>query len=119
MECAIQLSDGKEDYRHALLALRQNIRENPHLNWSVEYIAECIGISRSHLQRLYREMFGSGCMDDVIQIRIDTAKKLLQNTDQKISEIAEACGYSNESHFIRQFKQKTGMTASEFRRENS
>ncbi|MCR4861060.1 MAG: AraC family transcriptional regulator, partial [Ruminococcus sp.] len=35
-----------------------------------------------------------------------------------IQEIAEQCGYNNESHFMRQFKEKCGMTAIQYRKQN-
>ena len=36
----------------------------------------------------------------------------------RLSMIAEQCGYNNENHFLRQFKEKSGWTAAQFRREN-
>ena len=52
---------------------------------------------------------------DVIEKRIGKAKQLLEFSDLRIQEIALQCGYHNESHFIRQFKVKVGMTALRFR----
>ncbi|MBR6241924.1 MAG: helix-turn-helix transcriptional regulator, partial [Ruminococcus sp.] len=40
------------------------------------------------------------------------------NTDMRIQEIALQCGYNNESHFMRQFKEKCGSTAVQYRRRN-
>ena len=45
-------------------------------------------------------------------------QQLLTNTDMRIQEIAEQCGYNNESHFMRQFKEKCGMTAIQYRKQN-
>ena len=36
----------------------------------------------------------------------------------RLSMIAEQCGYNNENHFLRQFKEKSGWTAAQFRCEN-
>ena len=46
---------------------------------------------------------------------IGMAKKLLLTTDLRISEVASSCGYQNATHFMRQFRTKTGMSPSEFR----
>ena len=54
-------------------------------------------------------------MDDIINTRIDMTKHLLSSTDLQINEIASACGYQNSTHFMRQFKEKVGMTPSKFR----
>lgn len=97
---------------------RRRILESPQLDWNVDDIAREAGISKSYFQRLYRETFGTSCMEDIINARIDRAKRLLENTDLQIGDIAVECGYSNGSHFMRQFRQKTGVTALEYRKDS-
>ena len=82
-------------------------------------IAKESGISKSYFQRLYRETFNTSCMDDIINARIERAKRLLENTDRQIGDIAIDCGYASVSQFMRQFRQKTGLTASEYRKNNN
>ena len=106
------------DYRILLQRLRSEIQAEPQRNWNISDMAKEIGISKSHLQRLYRQYFSASCMDDIISARILKAKKLLQFTELRIQEIALQCGYRNESHFMRQFKEKCGVTALQFRREH-
>ena len=55
-------------------------------------------------------------MDDIINAKIDLAKNLLLSSEQKISLIAKSLGYSDVTHFIRQFKAKTGVSPSKFRK---
>ena len=107
------------DYRVLLQRLRREIETNPQREWSIADMAREIGISRSHLQRLYKQYFSVSCMDDLISSRISKAKKLLQYTDLRIQEIAVQCGYRNESHFMRQFKERCGITALQYRRESA
>ena len=95
--------------------LRQDITENPQDDWNVTDIASRLCISKSHLHRLYKQLFDVNLMDDVIEKRIAKAKQLLEFSDLRIQEIALQCGYHNESHFMRQFKVKVGMTALQFR----
>ena len=82
-------------------------------------MAEFIGLSRSELQHLYKKNFGVTLMEDVISGRMEKAKALLARSKLTIAEIAAKCGYKTEFHFMRQFKQKTGFTPSEFRRGDS
>ena len=96
--------------------LRNKIYDEPQLEWSVDKMSSEVRISRYHLQRLYKAAFNVSCINDVINARITLAQKLLISTDLLIEEIAERCGYKNVEHFSRQFKQKLGVTASEFRR---
>lgn len=115
---ALSASAQSDDCREQLHKIRVKFLENPQQDWTIDSIAKEIGISKSHLQRLYKDEFGSSCIDDIISARLDRAKWLLVNTDMKIGRIAEQCGYLNESHFMRQFKTRTGMTALKFRKDH-
>ena len=106
------------DYREQLYHIRRNILSQPQLEWGIPELAKKMAISRSHFQRLYKQLFGVTAKDDMIGARINRAMQLLANTDMRIQEIAEQCGYNNESHFMRQFKEKCGMTAIQYRKQN-
>lgn len=105
-------------YRQQIYRLRRNITAEPQKQWNIDDMAREIGISRSHLQRLYKQLFSVSIRDDVITARIKKAMQLLSNTDMRIQEIAEHCGYNNDNHLMRQFKEKTGKTAMQYRKEN-
>ena len=49
---------------------------------------------------------------------MEKAKSFLSNTDMPLRMIVEKLGYSNESSFIRKFKDATGMTPGEYRRQS-
>lgn len=104
------------DYKDQLYKLRRDIYLSPQEDWSIPVILNRIGISRSHFQRIYKTQFSVSCIDDIIQARLEKAQQLLTYTDMRIQEIAEQCGYGNESHFMRQFKSKLGITATQFRK---
>ena len=105
------------DYRQALHRMRLRITDQPQHDWSLEEIAKEIGISVSHLQRLYRELFGTTITEDVIAARITMAEYLLLHTELRITEIAAECGYKSETHFMRQFKKRKAMTPTQFREQ--
>jgi len=48
--------------------------------------------------------------------RIETAKNLLRYSDLSYTDISATLSFSSQSHFIRLFKQYTGMTPAQFRR---
>lgn len=104
------------DYRKQLLQLRNEIYTNPQYEWGIPSIAQSIGISVGYFHHLYKRMFGIGCRDDVIAARMEKAKRLLLSTDMRVQEIAEKCGYQNQSHFMRQFKQKHDISAIQYRK---
>ncbi|WP_054717171.1 helix-turn-helix transcriptional regulator [Lacticaseibacillus manihotivorans] len=79
-------------------------------------IADHYHLSESHTSRLIKEHLGISFKDYLIQLRMRQAKSLLNNTDQKVADIAEAVGYKNVNTFIRIFKATTGQTPGKFRR---
>ncbi len=109
------VSGGGFDYKEQLSRLRQEILAEPQRDRNIADMARFAGISRSHMQRLYKQYFGTSCMEDIIASRMNRAKQLLTYTDLRIQEIAMQCGYNNESHFMRQFKERIGMTAVQYR----
>ncbi len=56
-------------------------------------------------------------LDYITLLRIEKAKKLIENSGESIQYISEQVGYINVSSFIRRFKQVTGKTPGEFRKE--
>lgn len=107
---------GGADYRKQLLQLRNDIYANPQYEWGIPGISQSIGISVGYFHHLYKRLFGIGCRDDVIAARMEKAKRLLISTDLRVQEIAEKCGYQNQSHFMRQFKQKHDISAIQYRK---
>ena len=105
-------------YKDRLNRLRREIHAFPQKDWNIPEMSRDIGISGSHFQRMYKAEFGIGFKDDLIAARIEKAKKLLQSTELRVQEIADICGYGESSHFMRQFKDKVGMSALQYRKQN-
>ena len=83
--------------------------------WTVTEMASELGLSKSRFTVLYTSFFNISPMNDLIAMRVDYAKQILIRSDSSEAEVAERCGYSDIFHFIRQFKQKTGLTPSKYR----
>ncbi len=105
-------------YRNQLFHLRLSLLSAPYENYELKKIAKQIGISSSYFQHLYSDTFGISFRADLISMRIEYAKELIQNTNLPIGKIAEKSGYSSEVHFYRQFQKETGFTPSAFRKIN-
>lgn len=80
-------------------------------------VARQLGIGYERFRKLFKEQTGLPPNQYIIQKRIDTAKSMLQNTANKIIDIAQALGYSDAFTFSKQFKKLTGKSPTEFRRE--
>ena len=68
------------------------------------------------LKRRFKAATGSSLIDYLQNLRIEEAKRSLENTDLPIEEISERVGYSDASFFRRLFKRLTGLTPSHYRR---
>ena len=103
-------------YRFQLQKQRMSMQASPHIDYKAASMAKQLSISLSYYEHLYKTVFGISFRSDLINMRIDYAKELMQNTSLTIEQIAQACGYSNEVHFYRQFLSKTGTTPGNYRK---
>lgn len=68
------------------------------------------------LKRRFKAATGSPLIDYLQNVRVEQAKRLLENTELPIEEISERIGYSDASFFRRLFKRLTGLTPGHYRR---
>ena len=95
----------------------QYVSENYGCNINSENIAKKFAVSRSKLDRDFRQFIGITVHGYIETCRINQAKFLLQyNGELSVGEIAELCGFGNESHFFPFFKKHEGVTPAEYRR---
>lgn len=97
-------------------ALRNDIYNNPQIERDVDSMAAQLSMSRSAFQHNYKKIFGKNVLSDIINSRLRRAKLYLTTTDLTLDEIAHLCGYHNQLHLIRQFKQNYKMTPTEYRK---
>lgn len=84
---------------------------------SLTEIADALGISASHLSRLFKQRAGENFSTYIIRHRISAAQKLLLETDGRVQDIGKAVGYWDIRHFIKIFNSQTGMSPSEYRKK--
>jgi two-component system response regulator YesN len=72
-------------------------------------------ISKSKLYSISKNEFGMGISDYIRILRIEKAKKLLLNGEERIYDIAAKVGYEDSNYFTRAFKSETGMTPKKYR----
>lgn len=85
--------------------------------YSLDELAVEYKVNKYRLCREFAKYYEYTPMQYLNKIRIDKAKELLLNTDDKIVEISQMVGFENTNHFIRLFKEKTGVTPLTYRRE--
>lgn len=82
---------------------------------SIEEVAAAVYLSTAHFSTIFKNEIGITFTDYLINIRMDYAKRLLMQTDQKIYEISIASGYDSAAYFSSAFKKYTGVSPSEFK----
>jgi AraC family L-rhamnose operon regulatory protein RhaS len=87
--------------------------------WTLAEMAEQCGIQRTQLGKIFQKLTGSTPLEYLSRIRIERAKTLLRETDIRIIDIAFECGYGTSQYFANTFKQATGATPSEYRKNFS
>ena len=104
-----------EPWAQELNALRRRVMMHPQRDWTIAGMADELHLSAGYLQLLYKNRFGSSCMEDVIQSRIRLARDYLTHTQMSIAEIAGQCGYHSPEHFNRQFRRLVGISPGKYR----
>ncbi len=90
-----------------------------HLNhdFSVEQIAEAVGLSASQLQRRFQKALGRSIVQELLRKRLDEAKHLLRSTDLPIADIAPKLGFHSATYMHRTFRRSFGVTPAQYRRK--
>ena len=85
---------------------------------NIEEMARVVNLSELHLQQLFKKELGVSPVQYLKDLRLELAREMLVNSFLQIREIGFKVGITDQSHFIRAFKEKYGTTPSEYRRQN-
>ena len=104
------------DARSVLMNVKNYIENNFSCREiSTNFLSRQFCISLGYLSTSFNKEFGIPITKYIINLRMNYAKKLLRETGLCISDIADNCGFSNVSYFMRTFKKHVGCTPNEFR----
>ena len=85
----------------------------------VPEVAAVIGGSRRSAERRFRTATGHTILDEIRDVRLRRAQELLRNPRVLLKTIYFQCGYADDMAFRRFFRQKTGLSVSEWRKQNT
>lgn len=80
-------------------------------------VADALAISRSTLQTRFKHAVGRTIHDEMRRVRIDTARRLLSDTDTPIKQVADQSGFRTVQHLTAVFRQVMGITPARYREE--
>lgn len=84
-------------------------------NISLDYVAGIVCLSPRHFKRRFKSATGITPLHYLQKLRVETAKKMLENTLDDINEITRQVGYEDSSTFRRLFKKHTRLSPREYR----
>lgn len=96
----------------AAVATMEALLEHP---VSIEDLADGVGISARHLERLFREKLGTSPARYYAELRLKRARQLLTQTPMPVVQVAVACGFTSASHFAKSYRNYHGRTPSDDR----
>lgn len=100
--------------------IKEYIRCHCREELSLSYIADQYSVSSGHLSRLFKSITGENLSVFVVNTKLEqSAAEICENQDINITEIAKEFGYYTPAYFTRLFKQKFGITPSQYRKANS
>ena len=95
--------------------VKRFIEQNYNTDITLESLAADIGFNPTYFSKLFKEYFGTNFVNYLCNTRIEAAKKLLVDTDIRVTAIFSMVGFSQHSYFVRQFKAYTGSTPIDYR----
>ena len=102
--------------REALIRVRASITNSVGQDLRVATLAKEVGLSEKKLGTLFKTYFGVFIHDYIIQVRMEKAKLMLENTNLQVREISRMVGYRDVSGFSRSFRKSYGTTPSQIRK---
>lgn len=115
-----QVSGKKEDTGN-LYPLFQNLRlkmlASCEEDWDMERLCRQVNLEKSQFYAYYRDFFSSTPKNDLLRARLEKAKNLLSNRALQVKEVALLCGFHNQAHFSRYFREYCGCPPGEYMRK--
>ncbi|MBN2712656.1 MAG: helix-turn-helix domain-containing protein [Planctomycetes bacterium] len=96
--------------------LRKALERDYLKNFSISHFAKKIGKSQEFLTRSFTKAFGVSPARYAKRLKINKARRLLEQSDLPNKQIAIECGFSDTNYFTRSFRQTVGVTPGEYRK---
>ena len=102
------------DHPGVATALRY-IHDNAHLPICMTDVVRFVAMSRSGLEKAFREHFVRAPMEELRHFRLERARKMLRETDEKIITVARITGFQTSHNLCRTFNHHLGLTPKQYR----
>jgi AraC family transcriptional regulator len=84
---------------------------------SLDEMAESAGLSTAHCSQMFRKSTGESPHQFVLRHRVQRAKEMLRAAEVRMLDVAVACGFKTQQHFVLVFRQLCAAGPAEYRQE--
>ena len=102
---------------HRVRIVADLVQENLDRPWPASRLAYVVGLSATHLCRLFRRETGLSLAQYGKRLRMAEACRLLQTTSLSVKQVAHKAGAGDVSHFVRSFEKAYGLSPARYRRD--
>ena len=100
--------------RYLVVEIKDYIRRNFDSSMTVDSVAQHFSMSASYIGRAFKEETGEKLVEYLMNTKLDRAKELLASGNYTVNEVVHLVGYSQTKYFGVLFKNRVGVTPSEF-----
>lgn len=104
--------ENKQKIRQAVQYVHAHFREA----LSMAEVSNRVSMNYSLFSTLFKQYTGVNFVSYLQNLRIEEAKRLLEITDFRVSEVGRRSGFTDDKHFLKTFKAVTGFSPTEFRK---
>lgn len=97
---------------------KEYIKSNYNDSISLDDIAAHVFLHANYFSSLFKAKTGTTYRQYLRKFRVEKAKQFMLETDMRVYEIAQAVGYNDSAHFVRAFKEVTGVSPSQFKEKH-
>ncbi|MCG7378703.1 response regulator [Paenibacillus sp. ACRSA] len=98
--------------------VKQYIAERPYDNVTLTEVSNLVSMNYTYFSSWFKEETGWTFSAYMMRIKMEEAKRLLENPTLRVNEVASRVGYDNIYHFSRAFKNYTGLAPKEYRKQS-
>ena len=115
-ESASNISTRSENRSESVVErAKKYIQDNFRKDISLEDVSQKVDISSYYFSKVFKEETGENFIEFLTKLRMEEAKRLLEESDLSIKEVCSEVGYSDPNYFSRNFKKYAGITPTEAR----
>ena len=114
----VEFSENQGNKKTNISLIVQYISENHTKNITLKDIAKLLGYDYNYVSRFFHSTFNMSFTNFLNIYRLETAIKLLEETNKKITDIALESGFQSVRSFNNSFRLKFGISPSEYKRKN-